>query len=45
MVDAKVLFDVACNHVLECFKLKKPEIFTKNSISLMKMANGNQVCF
>ena len=41
MVDAKVLFDVACNCVLEHFKLKNPEIFTKKSISLVKLANGN----
>ena len=35
-VDAKVLFDVACNH----FKTLKTEIFTKKSVILEKLANG-----
>ena len=40
MADAKVLYNVACDSVLEHFKLKKPKIFTKKSISLEKLLNG-----
>ena len=43
MADAKVLFDVTCNCVLDRFKLKNLKIFTKKSISLEKLANGRYV--
>ena len=39
MVDAKVLFDVACNR----FKTLKTETFTKKSVILEKLANGKYV--
>ena len=35
-----MLFDVACDRVLERFKLKKPEILPKKSVSLETLADG-----
>ena len=39
MADAKVLFDVVCNHVFTAFYTKNSETFTKECISLEKLAN------
>ena len=44
MADAKALFDVVCNCVLECFKPKNLwNVWKKKSISLRKLANGKHV--
>ena len=41
--DAKVLFDVACDRVLEHFKLRNLNYSQRISISLKKLAEGRYV--
>lgn len=40
MADAKVMFDVVCDHVLEHFMLKILKL-TRKRVSLEKLANDN----
>jgi len=43
MVDAKVPFDVACDCVLECCKLKNLKHLQRTRVNLEILANGEYV--